>query len=101
LARNRVELSGRLLERGALRHTPAGLAALEFRLAHESELEEAGVKRKVEAEIGAVAFEAQARLVAARPLGSAVNVEGFLSAKTKRSKRLMLHVTNIEFVEGE
>ena len=101
MARNRVELSGRLLELGQLRHTPAGVAALEFKLAHESEQEEAGVTRKVQAEIGAIAFEAQARLMAARPLGSPVKVEGFLSAKSKRAKRLMLHVTNIEFVEGE
>jgi primosomal replication protein N len=101
LARNRVELSGRLLELGALRHTPAGVAALEFKLAHESEQQEAGVNRKVEAEVGAIAFEAQARLLAGRPLGSPVKLEGFLSAKSKRAKRLMLHVTNIEFVEGE
>jgi primosomal replication protein N len=101
LARNRLELSGRLLELGQLRHTPAGVAALEFKLAHESEQQEAGVTRKVQAEIGAIAFEAQARLMAARPLGSQVKVEGFLSAKSKRAKRLMLHVTNIEFVEGE
>ncbi len=100
MARNRVELSGRLLERGALRHTPAGLAALEFTLIHESEQDEAGSRRKVQAEIGAIAFEANARLIAGRPLGSEVNVQGFLSAKSKRSKRLMLHVTNIEFVEG-
>jgi len=100
LARNRVELSGRLLERGALRHTPAGLAALEFRLAHESEQDEAGTKRKVQAEIGAIAFEAQARLIAGRPLGSELRLQGFLSAKSRRSKKLMLHVTEIEFVEG-
>ena len=101
MARNRLELSGRLLERGALRHTPAGVAALEFKLAHESEQEEAGVRRKVAAEIGAVAFEAQARLLAGRPLGSELKVQGFLSAKSKRAKKLVLHVTNIEFVEGE
>ena len=100
MALNRLELSGRLLELGQLRHTPAGVAALEFKLVHESELEEAGVKRKVQAEIGAICFEAQARLVAGRPLGSTVNVQGFLSAKSRRAKRLMLHVTNIEFVEG-
>lgn len=100
MARNKVELSGRLLEAGSLRHTPAGVAALEFKLAHESEQEEAGVKRRVEAEIGAIAFEAQARLIAGRPLGSEVRLEGFLSAKSKRSKKLMLHVTNIEFLEG-
>ena len=101
MARNRVELSGRLLEAGTLRHTPAGVAALQFTLAHESEQQEAGVTRKVQAEIGAIAFEAQARLIAGRPLGSAVKIEGFLSAKSKRAKKLMLHVTNVEFVEGE
>src|SRR5436190_1154839 len=91
---------GRQLERGALRHTPAGLAALEFKLAHESEQDEAGGKRKVQAELGAIAFEANARLIAGRPLGSEMRLAGFLSAKSKRSKKLMLHVTNIEFVEG-
>jgi primosomal replication protein N len=101
LARNRVELSGRLLEAGALRHTPAGVAALQFRLAHESEQEEAGVKRKVQAEIGAIAFETQARLIAGRPLGSGLRVEGFLSARSARAKKLVLHVTNVEFEEGE
>ncbi len=100
MAQNRLELSGRLLERGALRHTPAGLAALEFKIAHESEQDEAGGRRQVRAELGAVAFEAQARLIAGRPLGSEVRLQGFLSAKSKRSKKLMLHVTNIEFVEG-
>ena len=97
---NKVELSGRLLELGALRLTPAGVAALGFKLTHESEQDEAGGRRKVQAEIEAVAFETEARLIAARPLGSEVRLQGFLSAKSQRSKKLMLHVTNIEFVEG-
>jgi primosomal replication protein N len=97
---NRLELSGRLLELGALRYTPAGLAAVEFKVSHESEQDEAGARRKVNAEIGAIAFETQAKLIAGRPLGSAVKLQGFLSARTKRSKKLVLHVTNIEFVEG-
>jgi primosomal replication protein N len=54
----------------------------------------------VQAEIGAIAFEAQARLIAGRALGSEMRLQGFLSAKSKRSKKLMLHVTDIEFVEG-
>ena len=53
------------------------------------------------AELGAVAFEAQARLLAGRPLGAALKLEGFLAAKSRRSKRLVLHVTNIEFMEGK
>jgi primosomal replication protein N len=73
---------------------------VEFRLEHESEQEEAGGKRTVRAEIEAVALDTQARLVAAVKAGAKVKAEGFLSAKTKRSKKLVLHVTNIEFVEG-
>ena len=97
---NRFELSGRLLELGALRLTPAGVAALEFTVVHESEQREAGTGRQVQAEIGAIAFETEARLIAGRPLGSEVKLAGFLSAKSKRSKKLVLHVTNVEFVEG-
>ena len=51
--------------------------------------------------MSAVAFETQAKLLAARPLGSSLKVQGFLGAKSKRSKRLVLHVTDIEFIEGE
>ena len=94
-------MSGRLLELGALRYTPAGVAAVEFKLGHESEQDEAGGKRAVHAEVSAIAFETQAKLLTGRPLGSPLRVEGFLGAKSKRSKRLVLHVTNIEFIEGE
>ena len=74
------------------------MAAVEFKVVHESEQDEAGGRRKVEAEIGAIAFETDARLIATRPLGSQVKLQGFLSAKSKRSRKLVLHVTNIEFV---
>ena len=88
------------MELGALRYTPAGLPALEFRIAHESEQDEAGGRRKVQAEIGAIAFDAHARLMAGARLGAQAKFQGFLAAKSKRSKRLVLHVTNIEFIEG-
>lgn len=84
-----------------MRYTPAGVAAVEFKLAHESEQDEAGGKRTIQAEVSAIAFETQAKLLAGRPLGSPVRVAGFIGAKSKRSKRLVLHVTNIEFIEGE
>jgi primosomal replication protein N len=74
---------------------------VEFKLAHQSEQDEAGGRRAVEAEVSAIAFETQAKLLGGRPLGSSMKVQGFLGAKSRRSKRLVLHVTNIEFVEGE
>ena len=94
-------MSGRLLELGALRYTPAGVAALEFKLAHESEQDEAGARRQVRAELSAIAFDTQAKLLTGRALGTPLRVEGFLGAKSKRSRRLVLHVTKIEFIEGE
>ena len=67
---------------------------------HQSQADEAGATRAVELEIDAVAFESQARMVAAMPLGTGIRVEGFLSAKRKGAKKVVLHATRIEFLEG-
>ena len=98
---NQVALSGRLLELGALRYTPAGIPAVEFKLRHESTHDEAGSARAVEAEVAGIAFATQARLLAGTKLNSGLKLQGFLAAKSKRSKKLVVHVTNIEFIEGE
>ena len=73
---------------------------MEFKLAHESEQDEAGSRRKVNAEMNAIAFESQARLIAAAALGRRLKLEGFVAAKSRRSKKLVLHVNNVEFIEG-
>jgi primosomal replication protein N len=57
--------------------------------------------RKVAVEIEALAFEAQARLIAGAALGRALRARGFLCAKSARSKKPVLHVTQIEFAEGD
>jgi primosomal replication protein N len=98
---NHVAIAGRLKDLGALRRTPAGVAVIEFRLQHASEREEAGTRRAVEADIEAIAFETQARLVAAATLDSMMRVEGFLCARSRRSRRPVLHATRIEFIEGD
>ena len=97
---NQVCLSGILVELGALRYTPAGLPAVEFRVRHESTRIEAGSERKVRAEVAAIAFDTVARQVASAPLGTAVKAQGFLANKSQRSMKSVLHVTNIEFMEG-
>jgi primosomal replication protein N len=97
---NQVSLSGTLVELGALRYTPAGLPAVEFRIHHESSVTEAGVERQVRAEVPAIAFDTVARQVASAAVGSALRAEGFLAAKSQRSAKIVMHVTNIEFMEG-
>ena len=84
-----------------MRYTPAGIPAVEFRLQHESEREEAGAKRRINAEVAGIAFEAQARLLAKANLSTEIKLQGFLAAKSKRSNKLVLHVTHIEFIEGD
>ena len=48
---NRLVLSAQLVERGALRYTPAGLPALDMSLKHESEVTQEGQPRRVSMEI--------------------------------------------------
>jgi primosomal replication protein N len=98
---NRVTVSGRLIELDALRHTPAGLPVMKFRLQHDSTQAEAGAERKVSCEIEAVAFEREATLLAAAKLGSDVKVTGFLAARSRTSKSVVLHATEVEFNEGD
>jgi primosomal replication protein N len=98
---NKVEISGVITELKALRYTPAGVPVVEFRLKHESERAEAGAMRKVNAEIEAVAIDAQARLLSAGRMGTPLKAEGFLCAKSRTSRKPVLHVTNIEFIEGK
>lgn len=76
------------------------MAVAEFGLQHQSQAVEAGAARAVELELDAVAFEAEARMVVAMPLGTGIRVEGFLSAKRKGARKVVLHATRIEFLEG-
>jgi primosomal replication protein N len=50
--------------------------------------------------VAGLAFEREARLMAAARPGMRVKVTGFVAGKSRDSKQLVLHATNIEFVEG-
>jgi primosomal replication protein N len=67
---------------------------------HVSEQLEAGKARRVECEIQAIGLGETANWLQAAPPGSGVSVTGFLALKSQRSRQLRLHVTKIEFVEG-
>ena len=70
---------------------------VKFRMAQESKQVEAGIPRDVSFEIQAVAFEREAGLLAAAPLGMELRVTGFLDRKGRSSATLVLHATQIEF----
>ena len=95
---NAVSLTGRLAEAEPLRHTPAGLPLLSFRLAHKSLQLEAGYRRQVECEVTCIAIgDAATGLLRARP-GAEVKVTGFLNRKNRMSAQLVLHATSTHIV---
>lgn len=97
---NLLRLSGRLVEIAATRTTPAGVAVRSCRVHHHSRQIEAGVVREVECEIEAVALGQQAHLVGQADIGTELMLTGFLARKSLHSAKLVMHVTQIEFVEG-
>ena len=91
---NIVKLSARIAEASPLRYTPAGIPALNLVLEHESEVEEAGVKRQVKLTIRAVAFGALAETSAKAELGKRQLFTGFLM-NARTSKSLVFHIQDI------
>lgn len=92
---NRLVLAARLVERRALRYTPAGLPVLDFELKHESELSEDGQVRKVSMQIRSVAIGRISQPLASLELGSAGVFAGFL-ASARNGRGLLFHVTALE-----
>ena len=96
---NAVALAGEIVETEPLRHTPAGLPIVEFKLAHRSVQLEAGYRRQVECEVRCVALGQAAEGLARAPERTAVSVTGFLDRRNRMSAQLVLHATNIEIVK--
>jgi len=97
---NRLTIDGSIIELAQLRHTPAGVPVLNFRIGHASEQIEAGLARKVECELQVVALGQAAQLMQGARPGDAVKLTGFLATKSAKSKQPVLHVERIEFTEG-
>jgi primosomal replication protein N len=92
---NRLVLSAQLVERGAVRYTPAGLPALDLSLKHESQVTEDGQPRKVSMEIRAVAIGAITRQLLLLAIGSHGDFAGFLTA-SRNGRGLSFHLTEVQ-----
>ena len=91
---NRMVLSAQLLERGAVRYTPAGLPAIDCKLAHASTVTEDGSPRQVSLEIKALAIGALSRPLGLMALGSSAMFAGFL-ATTRNGRGMLFHITDL------
>lgn len=97
--RNEVVLTGNLIERKELRHTPAGLPALNFRIGHSSEQMEAGKARSVNLEIEGVALGQMAEQLNGAAIGREYRFEGFLALRSRLSRQPVLHLNRFELNE--
>lgn len=93
---NKLAISGEVTQIETLRYTPAGLPLLNFVISHVSEDVEAGLKRKVECEIKAVAIGDLAKTNI--QLGTTLRALGFLAKRSTKSTQLVLHIKNIELI---
>ena len=96
---NRFTVDATLAARQDLRHTPAGIPAIECTLEHRSEQREADGMRRVECEVHAVAFGDVALALARCAPGSALRLDGFLARRYRTGTSLALHVTRFEPIE--
>ncbi|MDO8250760.1 MAG: primosomal replication protein N [Rhodoferax sp.] len=92
---NQLVLTACIVELDALRYTPAGLPALNMRLEHESDMQEAGQTRQVKAAMKAVAFGAMAERLVKQAIGSAWRFSGFL-ATPRNGKHVVFHIQEFQ-----
>ena len=87
-------ISGVVVGLQPLRYTPAGIPLLSFVLQHASEQSEAGLKRKVECEVQAVALADLAK--SNIQIGDNIKAKGFLAKRSAKSTQLVLHIEQLE-----
>ena len=92
---NQLRLSACIVQTQALRYTPAGLPALDMQLEHACEQPEAGVLRKVQLTLKAVAFGTLAERLERQPLGSRWAFSGFLAAG-RGGKGVVFHIQGLQ-----
>ncbi len=93
---NKLAISGQVTQIEGLRYTPAGLPLLSFVISHVSEDVEAGLKRKVECELNAIAIGDLAKTNI--QLGTKLKALGFLAKRSAKSTQLVLHIKKIELI---
>ena len=93
---NQVRIRAQSVAKSALRYTPAGIAVFEAAFVHEGTVSEAGGERKLAFEFSTVALGPIALALEREPLGAALSLAGFIAPRTRRSTRLVLHITEYE-----
>lgn len=87
-----------MLQMAALRYTPAGIPLLSFVVRHVSEQIEAGMQRRAECEVTAIAMGDLAVKSQGIKEGAAIRASGFLAKRSLKSTQLVLHINQLEII---
>ena len=90
---NELRISAIPVARSALRYTPAGVAVAEGSYRHGGAVLEAGAERTLEFEFAAIAIGPVALALEREPLGQPITISGFIAPRSRRSARLIVHIT--------
>ncbi|MBA2548946.1 MAG: primosomal replication protein N [Burkholderiaceae bacterium] len=93
---NQIRIHAKVIGKSALRFTPAGIAVLEADCLHEGTVIESGLERALAFEFSTVALAAVAQALDREALGIRLKLTGFIAPRTRRSARLVMHVTEFE-----
>ena len=96
---NQLRIRAKAVAKSALRYTPAGVAVLEASFQHEGCVTEAAVERTLAFEFSAIALGAVAQAMDREPLGAPMTLEGFIAPRSRRTTRLLVHVTDYKVNE--
>ena len=98
---NQLRIRAKAVAKSALRYTPSGVAVLEASFEHEGSVTEAAAERMLAFEFAAIALGAVAQALDREPLGRPMLLEGFIAPRSRRTTRLLVHVTEYKANEME
>ncbi|MFN4964903.1 MAG: hypothetical protein ACK4WE_08495 [Burkholderiales bacterium] len=84
----------------ALRYSPAGVAIFDATGLVDAQVDEAGAKRQVQFEIGLRFTEGMAIEASRLPLGSVLQLDGFIAPIRMHARSLRMHVQDMKIIEG-
>jgi primosomal replication protein N len=90
---NQLRISAVPVARSALRYTPAGVPIAEASFRYDGKVTEAGSERTLDFEFPVVAVGPVALGLDREPLGQPLMITGFIAPRTRRSSRLIVHIT--------
>lgn len=92
MSNNSIVLTARIEESAGARFTPAGIEVFDARMNYSGQVEEAGRSRTLNFEFRALAFGKAAERLNKVPVGSEIDLKGFIAPASMKNTRLTVHI---------